>query len=241
MLHIEQTGDGPETVVLLHGMMGSAEGWWRVASLLAERGCRVLALDLPGHGRSGPDHGLTVERAADAVARTLEAASAMRPAVAMGHSFGGTVLAAAAGRIEPGLAVFVDPPFTIEGGEDREPALAEYASGSAARTVEGLRVSRPHYGERDLVAEATAAERFDPATAAALAAGPGGTWLPAPGAIVLRADPSAFVDDEQAAALVRRGVEVRSIPGAAHSVWYSHFDGFVAALPEVFAPASARA
>ncbi len=30
----------------------------------------------------------------------------------------------------------------------------------------------------------------------------------------------------------RRGVEVRDIPGAAHSVWYSHFDDFMAAIDD---------
>lgn len=52
--------------------------------------------------------------------------------------------------------------------------------------------------------------------------------------ISVRAEPSAYVDDETAALHRGRGVIVRDVPGAAHSVWYSHFDEFVAALPEVF-------
>ena len=62
----------------------------------------------------------------------------------------------------------------------------------------------------------------------------GGVWEPAAGSIVVRADPSDYVSDSDAAAFHERGVSVRSIPGAAHSVWYSNFDQFIAALPEVF-------
>jgi hypothetical protein len=29
---------------------------------------------------------------------------------------------------------------------------------------------------------------------------------------------------------------LRLVPGAEHSVWYSHFDEFVATLPEAFGP-----
>ena len=110
---------------------------------------------------------------------------------------------------------------------------AEITTELGDRTVEGFRATRPHYSERDLVAKAHAAERFDPETAASVGVD-AGEWMPAPGAIVVRADPSAFVDDDTAARLEARGVQVRSIPGAAHSVWYSHYDAFLAALPEVF-------
>ena len=75
---------------------------------------------------------------------------------------------------------------------------------------------------------------FDPFTAAAVASANGGVWEPAAGSIVVRADPSDYVSDSDAAAFQERGVSVRNIPGAAHSVWYSNFDQFIAALPEVF-------
>ncbi|RII97423.1 alpha/beta fold hydrolase, partial [Clavibacter michiganensis subsp. insidiosus] len=70
-LHIDETGSGPRAAVLLHGLMGSAESWWRIAPLLAARGYRVLAVDLPGHGLSDRDPALTVPRAADAVTRAV--------------------------------------------------------------------------------------------------------------------------------------------------------------------------
>lgn len=53
-LHFLQAGDGPLTVLLLHGGRYSSETWRGLGTLdlLAEKGYRVLALDLPGFGKS---------------------------------------------------------------------------------------------------------------------------------------------------------------------------------------------
>ena len=233
-LHVNEQGSGSEVCVLLHGMMGSAESWWRVSPELVKAGYRVLAIDLPGHGLSDRDLALTVERAADAVVETVAELSTQSPAVAIGHSFGGAVLAAAARSLRPQLAVYVDAPFSSKGGHDFALVADEYEQDRQQRTAAWLRESRPHYSERDCEVEAIAAERFDPLTAAAVASSGGGTWEPAAGSIVVRADPSHYVSKSDATALEQRGVLVRSIPGAAHSIWYSNFDEFVGALPEVF-------
>lgn len=103
-LHVDEHGVGPKVCVLVHGMMGSAESWWRLTPELVEAGYRVLALDLPGHGRSDRDRTLTVERAADSVVETIGELTTRAPAVAIGQSFGGAVLAAAASRLRPQLA-----------------------------------------------------------------------------------------------------------------------------------------
>lgn len=248
LLHVDESGRGDRVALLVHGMMGSAESWWRVALLLVDRGYRVIAVDLPGHGLSPRDRALTIERAADTLIETIDhilrklstrrVASAVdgspHLALAIGHSFGGLVLAAAAPRLQPELAVYVDSPFTSRGGHDRVRVTADYESDRLERTYERLRETRPHYSERDCEVEAVAASRFDAATGAAVAAAGGGTWPPASGSIVVRPDPSHYVTDADAEVLTARGVTVRSIPGAAHSVWYSHFDAFVDALPEVF-------
>ena len=60
LLHAIDTGTGPGTVLLLHGMMGSSESWWRLIPPLAANGHRVIALDLPGHGLSERDPQLTI-------------------------------------------------------------------------------------------------------------------------------------------------------------------------------------
>lgn len=286
LLNVIEAGEGDRVAVLLHGMMGSAESWHRVVPLLVERGFRVLALDLPGHGLSPRDPALTIETAADAVVETLAqrlsspnrpsrarvlvpapdpdvpaadpepipAAAADTPrdraatgrlgpapllTVAVGHSFGATVLAAAAPRLEPALAVYVDAPLSLQGGQDRAVLVSQYEHDRRARmSPRELRRLRPFYSVDDAAVEARAAERFDPPTAASVSCGADGHWAAAPGSIVVRAEPSAWVTDEDARRFEHDGVRVRSIPGAAHTVWYSHFEVFTAALPEVFAESS---
>ncbi|MFC7876317.1 alpha/beta fold hydrolase [Isoptericola sp. NPDC057391] len=229
-LHVREWGRGDRTVVLLHGFMGSSDSWRRVGAALADDGWRVLAPDLPGHGRSAPDPALTVPRAAASVVAALRARSAGTPAVAVGHSYGGVVLAAARVELRPARTILVDAVPRFRGGVDRAALLAGYARDRRTRTEDELRRTRPHYGAEEVRVEAAAAEAFDPETAAAVASSADGAWpLPA-GAVVIRARPSAYVDDEDAAALRRAGVVVRDVPGAAHSVWYSHYDAFMTAL-----------
>ncbi|MBP3978969.1 alpha/beta fold hydrolase [Microbacterium sp. BLY] len=247
LLNVIEAGEGDRVAVLLHGMMGSAESWHRVVPLLVERGFRVLALDLPGHGLSPRDPDLTIESAADAVVETLaqhrsradvHAADGRAPlAVAVGHSFGATVLAAAAPRLDPALAVYVDAPLALQGGQERAALVARYEHDRRTRMSPAeLRRLRPFYSVDDAAVEARAAARFDPATAASVSCGADGQWSAAPGSIVVRAEPSAWVTDEDARRFEHGGVTVRSIPGAAHTVWHSHFEVFTAALPEIFAP-----
>lgn len=82
-------GSGPP-VVLLHGLGGAAENWVEIAPTLAQRR-RVLAPDLPGHGRSSPlAASPSLAPFADRVAGVLEAEEA-GPAAIVGHSLGGVV------------------------------------------------------------------------------------------------------------------------------------------------------
>lgn len=235
LLNVIESGSGDRSVLLLHGMSGSAESWWRVSQRLVDDGHHVLAMDLPGHGHSPRDPTSTVASAADAVVETVAALAPDRPIVAMGHSYGGTVLAAAADRLLLGTAVYVDTTGAFTGGADRDALIAQYASDRRSRqNATWLRETRPFYSEMDAFVEARAADRFDPVTAASISSGADVEHLPAPGSILLRADPSRFVTDADAERFAAQGIDVRTIPGAAHTVWFSHFDEFVAALPEVF-------
>lgn len=233
-LHTIDVGTGARTAVLLHGMMGSAESWLRVTDRLVEDGYRVLALDLPGHGLSPRDRQSTVHRAADAVVDTVQALLPSPPAVAIGHSYGGSILGLAATRLRPSTTVFVDAGTTVPGGYDLAELTAQYEADRQRRTLPWLNENRAYAGDAANEAEARAAENFDPATAASISSGGDVHWLPAPGSIIVRAAPSQWVSDDDARHAASRGVLVRDIPGAAHTVWYSHFDEFVAALPEVF-------
>jgi pimeloyl-ACP methyl ester carboxylesterase len=86
-------GDG-RPVVLLHGMLSSAATWRPVVGATT-RHC--VALDLPGFGASSPATGPHLERFADDVAAALEALG-LFDCTLVGHSFGGAVAIAVAGR-----------------------------------------------------------------------------------------------------------------------------------------------
>lgn len=226
-----------KTALLLHGMMGSAESWHRVIPLLAARGYRVLSLDLPGHGLSPRDSGLTVESAAASVVETVTASDVRRPVHAIGHSFGATVLAASAQMLPPDLAVYVDAPLRFAGHGNRGEIIAQYSEDRLARMdAEHLHALRPYYSAQDVAVEARAAERFDPATAASVSTGDDVDIAPRPGDILVHADPSRCVGDRDLERFRRAGVSIRPVPRAEHMIWYSHFDAFTASVPEMFGP-----
>ncbi len=234
-LNAVETGTGERVALLLHGMMGSAESWWRLTPVLVARGFRVVALDLPGHGLSYGDAGCSVLSAAEAVVETVRSRAAGGPIWAVGHSYGGTVLAAAADALALEGAIYVDTTCSFRGGRDPVALAAQYeADRQRRRSPAWLRESRPFYSEQDAAVEARAAEQFDPATAASISAGPNVDLNPGSGAILVRAVPSGFVSEEDARRMSSLGVDVRGVPGAAHTVWYSHFDEFCRTLPELF-------
>ena len=83
--------DGPpgRTIVLVHGLGGSLLSWLAVAPGLAKHG-RVLALDLPGFGRS--DRGGRRSRVSDlrtTVSRFIDEVADGGPVVLVGNSMGG--------------------------------------------------------------------------------------------------------------------------------------------------------
>ncbi|MFJ6535616.1 alpha/beta fold hydrolase [Paenarthrobacter sp. NPDC091711] len=230
-LQVREWGEGERAVILLHGMMGSSESWWRVGPALAALGNRVLAMDLPGHGHSPRDLSLTVERAAAAVVATAGLHDALKPSLAIGHSFGGLVLTAALSELQPMKAILVDSPLSTPPGTDPTLAHEQYELGRRARNYEELRRTRPHYSDKDARVEAAAAQQFDAETAAALSSAASGSWPAPAGTLVIRARPSNFVSDEDANAMRQRGVIVHDVPGASHAVWCSHFDEFMDLLP----------
>lgn len=101
-------GAGP-LAVLVHGVTSSSRTWWRVGPALAERGYRVLAVDLRGHGASPPAvAGLSVADLAADVAETVEGPVDLL----VGHSLGALVALELVSR-RPGFArrlVVEDPP-----------------------------------------------------------------------------------------------------------------------------------
>jgi pimeloyl-ACP methyl ester carboxylesterase len=75
------------TVVFVHGAANDHSVWALQSRYFAHHGRNVLAVDLPGHGRSGGDPLPSVEAIADWIAALLDAAAVERAAV-VGHSMG---------------------------------------------------------------------------------------------------------------------------------------------------------
>lgn len=82
--------DGP-VVVLIHGLASDSDTWDRALLPLAERGLRVIALDLLGHGRSDkPAGGYLLDDFAASLQAFFAVAGIDRATVG-GHSLGGAI------------------------------------------------------------------------------------------------------------------------------------------------------
>lgn len=85
---------GPEDapgVVLVHGLLSDKSTWDRALPLLAERGLRVFAVDLLGHGRSeAPPGAYLLDDFATSLRGFLDAVG-LRSATLCGHSLGGAI------------------------------------------------------------------------------------------------------------------------------------------------------
>jgi pimeloyl-ACP methyl ester carboxylesterase len=85
------------TVVFVHGA-GLDHSWWGLQSrYFGYHGRNVLALDLPGHGRSGGAPLASIEEMAGWVRRALDAAGLARASI-VGHSMGALVALECAAR-----------------------------------------------------------------------------------------------------------------------------------------------
>ncbi|MFT3799175.1 alpha/beta fold hydrolase [Microbacterium sp.] len=87
------------SVVLVHGIRTSATMWRAQVEHLAARGNPAIAVDLPGHGtRMGEE--FTLDEAFATIDRAVTDAAARGPVLLVGHSMGGLLSIAYAGREE---------------------------------------------------------------------------------------------------------------------------------------------
>lgn len=91
------------TFVLVHGAWHGGWCWTAVARQLADRGHRVHAPTLRGHGPDSPREGITLGDCVDSLVDYLDQHD-LRDAILVGHSWGGFVVTCAAQRIEQRLA-----------------------------------------------------------------------------------------------------------------------------------------
>lgn len=86
------------TVIFIHGVLHDHSVWILQSRYLANHGWNVLAVDLPGHARSGGEAPSSVEEAASFIIALLDAAGLQRAAL-VGHSWGSLIALEAASRL----------------------------------------------------------------------------------------------------------------------------------------------
>ncbi len=152
-------------LVLIHGVTSSSAVWWRVGPALAASGRYVVAVDLPGHGRTGhwAGHHRFRDNAAD-VAAWLRAASLDVPdAQIVGHSWGAmTAAALPIAGIRPATIVLLDPPaipfeiISLMASDPSEQSYPDMATASRA-----LAAANPTWSAGDVRAKAEALVQLD--------------------------------------------------------------------------------
>lgn len=88
--YVELNPEGKQTLLFIHGLGSYLKFWRYQLDAFAAQGYRVIALDLPGYGKSEKPASFpyTMEAMADAVHELAAALGAQRP-VLVGHSMGG--------------------------------------------------------------------------------------------------------------------------------------------------------
>ena len=93
-------GEGPVTLVLLHGIGGNRHVWPAQFGTFAAAGYRVVAWDMPGYGESAMPAEPTMAALADSLRVLLDTLGSSR-FVLVGHSMGGMVVQELMARGEP--------------------------------------------------------------------------------------------------------------------------------------------
>jgi pimeloyl-ACP methyl ester carboxylesterase len=223
-LHVHEWGDGDRVALLVHGITSDSGSWWQVGPELAARGYHVYAPHLRGHGHS-PRGPYSVEAWADDLVESVPG----EPDLAIGHSLGGLVLAAAVDRVRPRRVVYEDPAW-FPPTTGRENAAQRFGA-QKGWTLADVQAAYPRWELAACEAKLAALGGWDVATTAFVTEFEGIEPKPptAP-ALLMLADPSTLIVPEKAAELRRAGFEVRVVPGAGHVIHNDDITGFFAAL-----------
>jgi pimeloyl-ACP methyl ester carboxylesterase len=130
---------GRPTAVFIHGVLNDHRVWLAVSQQVAQWGWNVLALDLPGHGKSDGPAPSSVEAAADTVVACLDALGITQAAL-IGHSWGSLIALDAAARdaaLHPdrvGALVMVGTAYPMR----VSPALLELSVSDPLKAIEKI-------------------------------------------------------------------------------------------------------
>ena len=86
------------TAVFIHGVLNDHSVWILQSRYLAHHGWNVLAIDLPGHCKSGGEPPASVEEASQAIVGLLDAAGVQQAAL-VGHSLGSLIALETAAKV----------------------------------------------------------------------------------------------------------------------------------------------
>ena len=131
LLHTREWGAGDRTALLVHGIMSDSRTWRRVGPALADRGYRVIAVDLRGHGLS-PRGAYSPRLFADDLVDTLP----RQADLALGHSLGGNLVLRAAARSAPVRRLVVYEPAIVPAGQPAELVARMQSAADAGRNEE---------------------------------------------------------------------------------------------------------
>ncbi|HLK02067.1 MAG TPA: alpha/beta fold hydrolase [Streptosporangiaceae bacterium] len=162
----ETWGDGPP-VYLLHGWAGYRAQFAAFVEPLVRAGFRVIAIDAPGHGESGPGrHGRGRADMVDFIGALRSAATRYgQPHAVIGHSFGASAVAVAAlDGLRAERLVLIAPVSNVASGLDFFARISGLGSRTLSRMVPRMErvVGRP-VADFDIALRSAEREELPPA------------------------------------------------------------------------------
>jgi pimeloyl-ACP methyl ester carboxylesterase len=245
-------------LLMIHGVTSSAAIWWRIGPALAASGRYVVAVDLPGHGRTGhwQGHHRFRDNAADVVAFGRTAGLERDDLQVVGHSWGAVTAAALPSQgLRPATIVLLDPPslpHAFMAAQVEEPTERTYADLDEA--IAAVQATMPTWADGDVRAKAQALVQLDEAAARSVLLD-NGDWdggladLQDPGAAgidvwIVRGDPATggYLPDAVLPAFERviGTGHVTTIVGAPHTPQRTHPVETTAALLRALEAGAAR-
>lgn len=150
--------------LLIHGMGGSSQTWYRLAQHLTDLGYRVVAPDLTGHGESPRAERYSVDGWVQDVLSAIEAYPS--PQLIVGHSLGGLVATGVAAQLAqaPSRVVLLDPAWFVPGR-----GLTLTVAKRVLRRMSGLSAAsvhraKPKWSGKDINIVLWGARRWDTST-----------------------------------------------------------------------------